>query len=330
VERKVSRRATIGLEKYLSVAASADGRRLVAAVANPTATLWSVPILEGLAGENEARPYPMMGVIRAMAPRFGGASLFYLSSRGTGDGLWRFQDGEAFEIWKGSDGALLEPPAVSPDGRQASVTIRKEGKARLSVISSDGAEQRSLTDSIDVHGAAAWSPDGQWIVTGGSDARGEGLFKIPVAGGAAVLLRNGESTDPVWSSDGRLIVFAGQVVASTRPLMAVHPDGTAASLPPIRILSGPSGSARFRFLPNGKALVYMQGPAVTSKDFWLLDLTTNKTRQLTQLSDPATMGTFDITPDGKQIVFDRLKDNSDIVLIDLPKTSATGPGSPAR
>jgi hypothetical protein len=27
--------------------------------------------------------------------------------------------------------------------------------------------------------------------------------------------------------------------------------------------------------------------------------------------------TFDITPDGSQITFDRLKDNSDIVLIDL-------------
>jgi hypothetical protein len=27
---------------------------------------------------------------------------------------------------------------------------------------------------------------------------------------------------------------------------------------------------------------------------------------------------FDITPDGKQIVFDRVRENSDIVLIDLP------------
>jgi hypothetical protein len=31
------------------------------------------------------------------------------------------------------------------------------------------------------------------------------------------------------------------------------------------------------------------------------------------------MQTFDITPDGKHIVFDRLRDNSDIVLIDLPR-----------
>lgn len=31
------------------------------------------------------------------------------------------------------------------------------------------------------------------------------------------------------------------------------------------------------------------------------------------------MRTFDITPDGKRIVFDRLRDNSDIVLIDLKR-----------
>ena len=52
-------------------------------------------------------------------------------------------------------------------------------------------------------------------------------------------------------------------------------------------------------------------------DFWLLDLTTKKTRPLTEFDNPAAMRTFDISPDGKQIVFDRLRENSDIVLIDL-------------
>jgi hypothetical protein len=32
-----------------------------------------------------------------------------------------------------------------------------------------------------------------------------------------------------------------------------------------------------------------------------------------------SVGSFDVTPDGKQIVFDRLRDNSDIVLIDLAR-----------
>ena len=32
----------------------------------------------------------------------------------------------------------------------------------------------------------------------------------------------------------------------------------------------------------------------------------------------AVIRTFDITPDGRHIVFDRQRENSDIVLIDLP------------
>ena len=42
------------------------------------------------------------------------------------------------------------------------------------------------------------------------------------------------------------------------------------------------------------------------------------TRQLTRFRHRDTMRTFDVAPDGKQIVFDRLRDNSDIVLIDRP------------
>src|SRR4029453_10891163 len=104
VESKVSRRATAGLEQYTSVSASRDGRRIVASVANPTASLWRVPLLDRLVEDRDVQPYDVP-TERALAPRFGGTSLFYLSlsSRGTGDGLWRVQDGQAFELRKGAD-----------------------------------------------------------------------------------------------------------------------------------------------------------------------------------------------------------------------------------
>jgi hypothetical protein len=70
-------------------------------------------------------------------------------------------------------------------------------------------------------------------------------------------------------------------------------------------------------LPNGKGLVY--SPRSQSRDFWLFDLVTSKTHPLTRLSDRGNIRTFDITPDGKEIVFDRIRASSDIVLIDLPK-----------
>jgi len=44
---------------------------------------------------------------------------------------------------------------------------------------------------------------------------------------------------------------------------------------------------------------------------------TKNQRQLTRLSDWRQLATFDISPEEKQIVFDRSRENSDVVLIDL-------------
>jgi serine/threonine protein kinase/Tol biopolymer transport system component len=313
VDRKQARRVSFGLQKYTSLGASADGRRLVVSEANPTASLWSVPILDRIAEERDVTAFPLP-TGRALMPRFGGSSLFYLSSRGEGDGLWRSQNGRSLEVWKGSEGALLEPPAVSADGHRALIVLRREGKLRLHVISGDGAEIRPVTDAIDVGGAASWSPDGNWIVTGGTDSRGDGLFKLPGGGGQPTRLVDGPAYNPVWSPDGNVILYSGLNVGPLAPLRAVRPDGTPFDLPAIQLrIEG----ERYRFLPDGD-VVYMQG-FLPSQDFWLLDLNTKKSRALTRLSGGAAMRTFDITPDGSRIVFDRLRENSDIVLIDLAR-----------
>jgi len=314
LKRKDSRRASFGLEQYTSVEASADGRKLVATISNPVAGLWSIPILNRLAEEHDVKPFTVP-TVRALAPRFGGASLFYLSSLGTGDGLWRLRDGQVTEIWRGADGALLETPAVSRDGSRVAIVLRRSGKRQLHVLSADGAELLPIAEGIDVQGTSCWSPDGKWIVTGGSGATGPGLFKIPLEGGSAVRVVAGPALSPVWSPDGSLIVYAGTNVRTFAPLLAVHPDGTSVELPEINLRRL---GERVRFLPDGKSLIYMQG-LLASQDFWLLDLASMKSRPLSRLQNRATMRTFDITSDGKQIVFDRLRENSHVVMIDLPK-----------
>jgi Tol biopolymer transport system component len=314
LKRRDSRRASVGLEQYASVEASADGRKLVATISNPVAGLWTVPILDRVAEEGDVRPFPVP-TERALAPRFNGSSLFYLSSLGTGDGLWRLRDGQVTEVWKGADGALLETPAVSPDGGRVAIVIRRNGKRQLHVLSSDGAELQPIAEGIDVQGTSSWSPDARWIVTGGSDATGPGLFKVPLDGGSPVRLVAGEALNPVWSPDGSLIVYAGTNVRTFAPLLAVRPDGTSVKLPEIILRRL---GERVRFSPDGKSLIYMQG-LLASQGFWLLDLASMKSRPLTRLQNRATMRTFDVTSDGKQIVFDRLRENSQVVMIDLPK-----------
>jgi serine/threonine protein kinase/Tol biopolymer transport system component len=318
-ETKVTRRANAGLEQYNSVASSADGRRVVATVVHPTASLWSVPILKQPAEDRDVQPYPVP-TARALAPRFGGRSLFYLSSHGTADGLWRFSDGRAAEIRRGTDGALLEPPALSPDGSRVTVVLAKDRRRRLAIMSAEGTGLRGLAESIDVQGGANWSPDGTTIVVGGNDDQlGSGLFKIPVDGGAVVRLVSGQATNPVWSPNGNLIVYAGALVTGqVAPLFGVRPDGSRVELPPLQVRPG-----GHRFMPDGQGLVFL--PRSQSLDFWLLDLDRKTTRQLTRLSSHGRLGRFDvtpgfdITPDARQIVFDRVRENSDIVLIDRPR-----------
>ena len=144
LERRVARRQSFGLEHYTSLAASADGRRLAASVANPRVNLWQVPITTELATESDVKPFELP-TVRALAPRFGPEDLFYLSSLGSGDGLWRFGNGTSREIWKGTDAPLLVPVAVSADGASLALILRQDERNLLHVLSADGAELRALS-----------------------------------------------------------------------------------------------------------------------------------------------------------------------------------------
>jgi len=184
-------------------------------------------------------------------------------------------------------------------------------------MSGDGTNARRLGASIEIDGAAAqgaadWSPDGTWIVAGGHDDKGPALFLIPVDGAAPVRLLEGKWVNPVWSPRGDLIVYAGRSVIGQVELRGVRPDGTPVELP--RVLVRPGG---YRFLPDGSGLVYIE--RIQALDFSLLDLATGNRRQLTRLSNRGALRTFDITPDGKEIVFDRSRQNSNIVLIERAK-----------
>ena len=316
-ETRTSHRVSSGLEQYNALAATADGQRLVASVVNPQVNLWSLPITSHIVEEQEVEAFPLT-TARAHAPRFGGGSLFYLSSRDGADGLWSYRDGQTQEIWKGSEGALRSPPAVSADGRSVAFPLRRNGKLQMQVMAADGTRLRRLSSDVDVRGTASWSPDDKWIVAAGSDRDGAGLFKLPVDGGAPVRIATGAFLDPVWSPRGDLIVYCGTQVFTLTPLLAVHPDGTPAKLPEINVQRE---GERARFLPDGTGLVYMLGSTMAGQDFWLLDLNTGRSRQLTRLNNPAVMRTFDIT-DGGRIVFDRSLDDSDVLLVDLATKKA--------
>jgi serine/threonine protein kinase/Tol biopolymer transport system component len=315
VERRISHPVSAGLEEYVSVGASADGQRLVATVANPVRDLWTVPITDQVVDESSVSQLKL-STVRAGAPRFGRDYLLYLGSKGAADGLWKLKDGTETELWKGSDGGVVSAPAVSPDGSRICFVVRNEGRGRLHVMASDGTDVHRAAESLEVRGVPSWSPDGKWIAVAASEGKANPLFKVPVDGGTPVRLVDGVDSvisNPVWSPDGRFILYSEGQGSATVRLQGITPDKRPFPLPEIWV--GNTGD-RYRFLPDGKSLVVTQG-VLWLQNFSLLDLATGRQRQLTKLARQIVMRSFDVSPDGKQIVFDRYRQNSDLVLIDL-------------
>src|SRR5271154_5192063 len=76
VERRIPHRLTSGLDRYTSLAASADGRRLVVTRATPNRTLWRLQITDSSAGASEADRVPLT-TSTGFSPRLGPNYLLY-------------------------------------------------------------------------------------------------------------------------------------------------------------------------------------------------------------------------------------------------------------
>jgi Tol biopolymer transport system component/predicted Ser/Thr protein kinase len=317
VEHRIPHLVTFGLEEYTSVSATADGQRMLAAVGNPVRDLWVAPITDHAVEESEVHSFPLL-TSRAAAPRFGPDYVLYVGSKSGGDSLWRIKDAEELELWKSTEGSVPSAPAVSPDGRQICFLVRSQGGTRMHLIADDGTNVRELANSIEARGAPTWSPDGKWIAVAAVDRRDNPLFKVPVDGGAPVRLIPGADSvisNPVWSPDGRFILYSEGRGSATVRLRAITPDGHPFPLPEVWV--GNTGD-RYRFMPDGKSLVYSKG-VLWLQNFALLNLATGQIRDLTHLNRQVIMKSFDVSPDGTRILFDRYRDNSDLVLIDLPR-----------
>ena len=314
LERRASQRLGSHWQRYTSLAASADARRLAVTLTSPRESFWRLPVPDpALAPRTPERI--SLTTARSLFPRLGPGFLVYVAFGGGGDTVWKVAGGAASELWSAAGARVLGPPTVAPDGLRVAFSVERQGRRSLIVINADGTGARSVADSLELRGAPAWAPDGQSITTSAHEGGVPRLFSIPLDGRQPLRLTRDYAVDPIWSSDGQFIVYSGPDIGTTFSLAAVGADGSPHPLPPVTLSRG---ARRLRFLPRSKTLVLMRG-GIEHKDLWAVDLQTGVERPLTNLPRDFYVQDFDVSPDGREMVLHRLQEQSDLVLLDLPR-----------
>jgi len=214
-----------------------------------------------------------------------------------GDGIWEVPP-------LGSDPHQLlstgHSPALSPDGS----LLAYNDERRLWVAGADGSDPRPLEGFEPLHfgsfGKPAFSPDGVELVTfwPHSDRPLGDLWIAPVAGGEPRRLTEltflSWSTAPVWTPDGRWIVFTSDHGGSTT-LWRVSVDG--AQLEPVTVGAGsdydPDVSRDMR------RIVYANGRNVAKLE--IHDPESGPRRVVYERRD--LLITPRVSPDGRQVAF---------------------------
>ena len=175
----------------------------------------------------------------------------------------------------------------------------------------DGTNVRVLPTSLELRGAPAWAPDGESISVAADHEGTPRLVRVSLDGRTAPLLSE-HSIDPTWSPDGRFLAYSGPDVGTTFPVKAATADGRPY---PLRNLTLPRGARRLGSCPMDGGCSSCAGE-IEHKNFWLIDLDTGIERRLTNFGRNVIIQDFDVSRDGREIVFDRVQESSDIVVID--------------
>jgi WD40-like Beta Propeller Repeat len=179
-------------------------------------------------------------------------------------------------------------------------------------MENDGKGLRALTRSLALRGNPAWAPDGRTIVSAVLRDGEPRLTNIFLDNRPPSLLVSEYSIDPVWSPNGRFLIYSGADVGTTFPIRAVAADGRPYPIPALILTRG---ARRLVFRSDARSIVVLRGD-VGHKNFWLVDLGTGAERQLTELAPDIVIRDFDLSGDGSAILLDRIQKSSRVALIE--------------
>jgi TolB protein len=212
-------------------------------------------------------------------------------------------------------------PAWSPDGRRILFASGRDGDDELYVMDANGRNVRRLTRNRRRHDLnGQWSPDGKSIAFASDRARpGEHeIFVMRANGtGARRLVRTVNHSgwqdaqfSPVWSPDGRRLVFSMTVSEGNPELFVVGVNGRG--LKRLTFTRGDSETFGDDTMPDwsrdGRTIVFVSNREGRSSDLWVMNA--NGSRQRPIVRRPSADDWHPrYAPHGGKIAFSQLTPN---------------------
>jgi Tol biopolymer transport system component len=187
-------------------------------------------------------------------------------------------------------------PCPGPNGLLVHRTGAEQGAVNLAILSRDGTLESKISDTYEVVGNPALSPDGKRVAAVINEKNNGDIWVFDLTRGTRTRITFAPGWDvwPNWSPDGRFIYYT---VASEGVLMEVPSDGSGTAR---LVHKGYLGSVS----PDGKWLVYENDLPGTRTDLFAIPMPADtSTKAVTLVSTKAAEHTARISPDGKYVAY---------------------------
>ncbi len=198
-------------------------------------------------------------------------------------------DRERVHFSLSSNGILATVPGGLRESQSSLQWMDRQGRAR------------PVSIALGNYSQPAFSPDGRRLAVIGGHYQGSDIWVHDFSRGTFTRLTTNPTDDesPVWTPDGRRITFSSNR-AGVMDLYEIPADGSA---PEKSVLVRPGAQMAQSWLPDGKVLLFLEGPAAAPGNLWVMTREGSNAPLRAFLESPFKERCAQFSPDGRWVAY---------------------------